>query len=248
MDNKIQNIYDDPYFFECYQKHRKNKEGFNDELEQPAIISLLPNLLNLKVLDIGCGFGDFCRYVIGKGAVNIVGIDPSEKMIHAAKTSTNNVNITFIQSAVEKFESPSAQFDLVVSSLALHYVENFNEVVKKIFSWMKPKGFFIFSVEHPIRTASLEYPEIMKDEHGENYHAVYNYRDEILLHQHWFIDGVQKYHRTISTYINTLIEHGFTIEKVLEPMPDDELIKRINKFSVHKVRPPILIIKARKDI
>lgn len=246
MKNKIQNIYDNPSFYEGYRALRQNKEGFNEQLEQPAIISLLPPLNNLMILDVGCGFGDFARYAIEHGAFKVIGIDPSEKMIAEAKKLTNNSNIHFQQCAIEKYETVLNTFDLVISSLAFHYVDNLNEIIIKIFSWIKPGGYLIFSVEHPIRTASLEYPEIMTDTDGVPFHPVYNYRDEILLHQYWFVENVQKYHRTVSTYINTVIECGFKIEKILEPMPSDKIIRSNINFAAHKIRPPILVLKARK--
>jgi SAM-dependent methyltransferase len=75
--NEIQNIYDNPTFFESYKKLRKNDLGFNNLIEQPILRSLLPALKGKVVMDIGCGFGDFCRYAAAQGASKIKGIDPS---------------------------------------------------------------------------------------------------------------------------------------------------------------------------
>jgi len=70
-----QNIYDDPQFFEGYQKLRDGDTGLNGAVEEPAIRSLLPNLHGLRVLDLGCGFGDFCRFARANGALSVVGVE-----------------------------------------------------------------------------------------------------------------------------------------------------------------------------
>lgn len=250
MTNKInQNIYDDPDFFSGYKQLRQNKEGFNDLIEQPAIHTLLPSLKNKKILDIGCGFGHFARYARANDAANVIAIDPSKNMINEAIKLTHDDQIIYKNVGIENAEENANYFDLIVSSLAFHYVENFQSLIEKISHWLKADGYLIFSVEHPICTA---YPEatIKTDEHGRDFHPIYNYRDEGVFYQHWFVEGVQKYHRHFSTYVNTLLENNFHIEKILEPMPDDKYILQHPQFAIHKIRPPLLIIKARiaKDL
>ena len=134
----------------------------------------------------------------------------------------------------------------MVSSLVFHYVKDYKEIVEKIFNWLKYKGEFIFSVEHPIRTASYTQREIKQDDLGRDFYAIYNYRDENDIKHKWFVEDIQKYHRRISTYMNVLIECGFTIKNVLEPMPSDEDVKQYSKFYSHRISPPVLIIKAKK--
>lgn len=242
---KIQNIYDNDDFFQGYKAIRENDQGFNHLIEQPAIMSLLPELKDKVILEIGCGFGNFARYAIEQGAASVFAVDPSANMLAEAKKNGQHAKITFRQTAVEDLECESSSFDLVVSSLAFHYVEDFDLLIKKIAAWLKPQGQLIFSVEHPICTA---YPAaaIKTDEEGVLFHPVYNYRDETMFEQNWLVDGVQKYHRTVSTYINTLLTNGFSLEHILEPMPDDALIAKRSEFSLHKIRPPLLLIRGRK--
>jgi len=241
---EIQNIYDNKTFFESYKKLRQNNQGFNS-FEQSAIHELLPNFKNKNILDIGCGFGEFCRYARSNGAIKVLGIDPSINMIQEAINLTSDNAINYQQVSIEHFQNPVNEFDLIVSSLAFHYVEDFNSIIKKISNWLIQNGILIFSVEHPICTS---YPDakLKIDETGQKFHPIYNYRDEKAVYQNWFIEGVKKFHRQTSTYINTLIDAGFTIIRVVEPMPTDELINDRIDFSVHKIRPPLLIIKAIK--
>ena len=241
-----QNIYDNSVFFEHYKKLREDEFGLNNLIEQPTIYSLLPEVKNKSILDIGCGFGNFCRYVRSQGAAAVLGVDPSTNMLTIAKQLTDDPFITFQQAPIETFNHTPESFDVIVSSAALHYIEDFSSVVKKIVSWLKPQGTFIFSVEHPICT-SYSTMIVEKDQHGEKFYPIYNYRDEKMYEQSWYGESVIKYHRTLSTYMNTLLDHSLTIAKVMEPMPTDEFLKKYPKLTSNKIRPPLLVIKSIKN-
>lgn len=81
-----QNIYDNEIFYEGYKKIRDNENNANNLFEIPALTSLLPELKDKRILDLGCGFGEHCIMFIEKGAASVVGIDISEKMLEVAKT------------------------------------------------------------------------------------------------------------------------------------------------------------------
>jgi ubiquinone/menaquinone biosynthesis C-methylase UbiE len=240
----IQNVYDNPTFFEGYKQLRQGDQGFNNQLEQPAIRSLLPEVKGKTALDIGCGFGDFCYFLSTQGIKEVIGLDPSEKMITEAKQLHSNDRITYQCCSAESAVVEANQFDFVFSSLALHYIEDYAAIVRKVAKCLKPQGYFLFSVEHPVCTAN-PFAKIKIDENSTEFFPVYNYRDEQQFHQTWFIEGVQKYHRTISTYVNTLLQNCFSLCALLEPMPTDEMIEKRPAFAVHKIRPPLLIIKAQ---
>ena len=91
-----QNIYDNEIFFEGYKKIRDNKINANNLFEIPALFSMLPDLKNKRVLDLGCGFGEHCKRFFDCGAKKVVGIDISEKMLEVASI---NVNIKMYKSS-----------------------------------------------------------------------------------------------------------------------------------------------------
>ncbi len=237
----IQNIYDNPDFFAGYSALRNNEQGFNAVLEQPAIRALLPPLKGLDILDIGCGFGDFCRYAREEGAVSVLGIDVSEKMLAVAQEKTQDVAIEYQCVPIEKFTT-SKTFDVIVSSLTFHYVEDYVALCQKLYSWLNSNGTLVFSVEHPICTAYSSGVHITQ----ADIWPIKNYRDEQQFLQTWFVEGVVKYHRTLQTYLNTLLETGFTLQKVLEPMPTDAQIEQQSRLAIHKTRSPLLVVKAAK--
>src|SRR6266849_482189 len=136
-----QNIYDDPSFFEGYEKLRRMASGLNEVLEQPALRSMLPESLEgMRILDLGCGFGDFARKARREGARAVVGIDISLRMLERAIALTNDPAIEYRRSSIEQLEPDDAPFDAVVSSLAMHYVEDYCGAVRRIARLLKAGG------------------------------------------------------------------------------------------------------------
>src|ERR1051326_4197513 len=117
-----QNKYDDPAFFTNYSKMARSIDGLEAAGEWPAFRALLPTLHEKNVLDLGCGFGWHCRYAREQHARSVVGVDLSEKMIARARERTNDAAIKYIRLAIEDINFPAGEFDVVLSSLALHYV------------------------------------------------------------------------------------------------------------------------------
>ena len=89
-----QNIYDNEEFFANYSRLRRSIEGLDGAPEWPALRALLPELPGSRVLDLGCGFGWFCRWVRQQGAVHVLGIDISEKMLARARATIEDSAIT----------------------------------------------------------------------------------------------------------------------------------------------------------
>ena len=127
-----QNIFDNEVFFEGYKKIRDNEVNANNLFEIPALRSLLPDLKGKRILDLGCGFGEHCVEFVAKGAEKVVGIDISEKMLEVAKKENSDPGITYILMPMEDIGSINEKFDVVISSLAFHYIEDFAGVVKNM--------------------------------------------------------------------------------------------------------------------
>ncbi|OSQ39460.1 class I SAM-dependent methyltransferase [Thalassospira mesophila] len=245
----IQNIYDDPTFYEGYRMLRQTGSGLNDVLEQPALRSLLPeNLTELDILDLGCGFGDFARYARDQKARCAIGMDVSAKMLASARQMTNDDAIVFEQGTIENLAATSfanRSFDLIVSSLALHYVANYRTAITAIANLLKPGGRLVFSVEHPICTALAAQRWHQDDAGNDLFWPVDNYREEGPRHTSWFSKDVIKYHRTVETYVNDLLDTGLQLNRLLEPEP--ATAARNAKWENHRRRPPFLLLAAQKS-
>src|SRR5919197_4004740 len=200
-----QNVYDDPDFFEGYSRLLRSREGLAGAPEWPVLRSMLPPLEGLRVLDLGCGFGAFARWAREMGAESVLGVDLSEKMLARARAQTRTPGVTYYLADIENLELPDAAFDLVYSSLTLHYIEDFGAVCVTIRRLLLPGGRLVFSVEHPIFTAPSD-PGWRTDTGGSKVWPINDYLLEGRRVTDWITRGVVKYHRTVASYVNSLLE------------------------------------------
>jgi 2-polyprenyl-3-methyl-5-hydroxy-6-metoxy-1,4-benzoquinol methylase len=241
-----QNKYDDPSFFAKYSQMPRSVRGLTSAGEWPAFRALLPNLRDKRLLDLGCGFGWHCRYAREQGARFVVGVDLSGKMLARAKAHAADSAVEYRQCAIEDIDFHPGQFEVVISSLALHYVGHLNAVCRNISRWLTPGGVFVFSVEHPVFTA-IAAQQWCLGPAGERLHwPVDDYQHEGSRHTKWMADDVIKYHRTAATYVNTIIDSGFYIAKLLEPAPTAEMLVARPEWSDECRRPMFLLISAVK--
>ena len=241
-----QNKYDEVKFFDKYSQMDRSTGGLESAGEWHILKTMLPSFEGRRVLDIGCGFGWHCRYAAEKGAKTVLGIDISEKMLERAQDLTQQSNIKYECVAMEDVDFKSDSFDVVLSSLAIHYVKDFNEICRKIYDSLAPGGDFIFSCEHPIFTASGE-QDWYYGGNGELLHwPVDEYQSEGIRQTSFLGEDVIKYHRTVETYLNTLIRNGFMITRISEPIPPQEMIDQNPYFKNELRRPMFLMIAAKK--
>ncbi len=243
-----QNIYDNETFFTEYRKLREREVNANNLFELPSLFSLLPTLEGRKILDLGCGSGERCMDYINKGAAKVTGVDISEKMLAAARSENSDPRITYLNMAMEDIGSLDESYDLVISSLAFHYVEDFGGVVENVYRLLDDGGIFIFSQEHPLATCySGKGDRWTRDENGVKLHVnIENYCVERRTDSTWFVEGVQRYHRTFSTIVNTLADAGFRILKMVEPVPTEELLEKYPEYYDLFHKPDFLFVKAVK--
>lgn len=241
-----ENKYDQQSFFEQYSQMNRSKEGLTAAGEWETLKGILPDLKNKRVLDLGCGYGWHCIYAMEQGAASAVGVDISTKMLEVARSKTQFEQVEYICSAIEDMEVSAESFDLVLSSLAFHYVADFDVVLKKVHHCLKQGGSFVFSVEHPIFTA-YGTQEWYRDQNGEILHfPVDNYFHEGKRVANFLGEDVVKYHKTLTTYINGLLCNGFEINQVVEPKPSQQMIELNAGMDDELRRPMMLIISATK--
>ena len=243
-----QNIYDNETFFAGYKRIRENTQNANDLFETPALFSLLPDLKGKTVLDLGCGYGDHCREFVRMGAERVVGIDISRKMLEVAERANAHPAIRYRNLPMERIHELTGSYDMVVSSLAVHYVEDFRGLAQNVFSLLKDGGCFVFSQENPINTCFSGTDRWTRDEKGNKLYAnLAGYSTDGERVSRWFVEGVKKYHRTFSSLVNTLVETGFVIEKMIEPVPSPEMLETYPEHADLLHKPDFLLIKVRKN-
>jgi ubiquinone/menaquinone biosynthesis C-methylase UbiE len=239
-----QNIYDDQGFAE-YSRLPRSVEGLAAAPEWPSLRAMLPDLRGKRVVDLGCGFGWFCRWARENGASHVLGIDVSEKMLARAKDETRDAAITYVRADMEHLELPAASFDVAYSSLAFHYIEDFRALAAHVHRALVDGGRLVFSVEHPLYTAPSQ-PKFVRDSAGGATWPLDGYLDEGPRSTDWLAKGVIKQHRTIASYINALVDARFAISHVEEWGPTSEHIAAHPDWADDHQRPPFLLVSARR--
>lgn len=242
-----ENKYDEASFFANYSVMPRSTGGLEAAGEWQEFRSLLPELQGQRVLDLGCGFGWHCRYAREQGAASVLGIDLSANMLERARVMTEDPGIEYRQLAMEDAAFAADQFDTVLSSLAIHYIEDFGSLCRQVEHCLKPGGAFVFSVEHPILTA-LAAQDWHYGPEGEKQHwPVDNYHLEGLRRAHFLGHEVAKYHRTTATYINTLIDSGFVLKHISELQPTPQMLAQNPAWQEETRRPMFLLMSAVKN-
>lgn len=240
-----ENKYDDLNFFKKYSQMERSQKGLLGAGEWYALKEMLPSFQNTTVLDLGCGYGWHCKYAKQQGAKQVIGIDISTNMLEVANRINADEHITYQCCAMEDLVFPDNTFDIVFSSLAFHYVEDIQPVFANISQWLKKNGSFVFSVEHPVFTAKGDQDWYYDTDGSIMHFPVDNYyyegkRDALFLEEH-----IIKYHRTLTTYLSTLLNNDFIIEQVVEPMPDSSMLDIPGMLDEMR-RPMMLLISCKR--
>jgi SAM-dependent methyltransferase len=219
--------------------------GLAGAAEWPVIQQLLPDLEGKRIVDLGCGFGWFCRFALEQGAAKVLGVDISEKMLSRARDMSPSA-IEYRRADLETLTLPESSYDLVYSSLVLHYLEHLAAVFAVVHRALVSAGDFVFSMEHPIYMAP-EHPGWLLSEPGTRIWPVSHYAEEGRRTTNWLTSGVVKYHRMLATTLNMLIRSGFILCQMEEFAPTQEQIAAHPALAEERHRPMFLIVKARRD-
>ena len=147
-----------------------------------------------------------------------------------------------------RLDNPKFLYLTIYSSLAFHYIKDFDAFAKEMYSVLNNGGQLLFSQEHPIITATIDgNGHFNKNLKGKRVSYTFsNYNEPGERKVHWYVDGVIKYHRTFSDVINALAKAGFVIEEVCEPTPEEWAIEKLPTIVKKYIKPNFLIVKARK--
>jgi len=240
MVKEVRKIYDK--LAKRYHKITAN-HFFNAYLEVPATTSLLKNVKNKKVLDLGCGTGRHTVILKRRGA-KVWGIDLSPKMIEIAKSEIKDVD--FKIGSVYRLPYKSNFFDIVVAGLVIGYFKNLDKAFKEVYRVLKNNGIFVFSLTNPLL-------EVSKHEKGESrrlYRKFKNYFKEGKMYVKWptFRVKIPFYHRTFQSLIRTIIRNKFVIEDFVDAKPVKEG-KKVNPeaYEAYSKIPHFCVFKVRKS-
>ncbi len=210
---------------------------YNAHYERPTMLSMLPDLKGKSVLDLGCGPGVYAEFFVDSGA-EVTAYDLSPQMIDILNDKFGSVvkcNCADISYGIPSEKDLS--FDIVVSSLAIHYIEDLSFLFRDVARVLKNDGYFCFSTHHPM----VDY---LSSPSG-------NYYSRELLKQAWNTIGqpvpVQFYRRSLTELFGVISSSGMCVTSLSEGAPS-EVLKEIapDSFEHLSRKPAFLFIECRK--
>ena len=234
------NEYDDPKFFGQYAQMPRSRQGLSAAGEWSQLKGLFPDMRGRSVLDLGCGYGWHCRYALEQGAARVLGLDISENMLDEAG-KRGGEGIEYRLCGIEDYEYPQEEWDLAVSNLALHYIGDLDTVYEKVYRTLRPKGVFLFNIEHPVFTAGVGQDWIYSPK-GEPLYGYFTPGERVT---NFLGCKVKKQHHTLTQILNCLIGRGFRITAVEEAKPPEEMLSEPGMRDELR-RPMMLLVRAEK--
>ena len=231
----------EPVALPCYEQMAEeyaaavDTKPYNAYYERPAVLSLLPPVAGLEVLDVGCGSGWYAEYLVEQGAT-VTAIDVSPKMVAFTQARLGGRAGVLQADLGQPLDfAADAAFDLVLCPLVLHYVERWEPMCAEFHRVLKQNGTLLFSTHHPCMDFRLF--------ETESYFPTELFEDE------WSTGKVRFFRRPLTAMIDALAQSGFVVERILEPQPTDAFRsvdpEGYERLSTH---PWFLIIRARRDL
>lgn len=210
---------------------------YNSLYDRPSLLSMLPSLDGLTVLDMGCGSGIYAKELLKIGAC-VTAIDSSSEMVDIVKSDLGEKLKVYVQDLDNGLPlEKSNTFDLVISPLVIHYIKDLQKLFIEVARVLKPGGSFIFSTHHP-----------MVDFEGSNSG---NYFETELLTQLWNTTGsnveVKFYRRPMTELFLAIEKSGMSVISLNEGAPDKKM-KTVSEKTFQKLStsPAFIFLKCRK--
>ncbi|MFE7324767.1 class I SAM-dependent methyltransferase [Streptomyces sp. NPDC057565] len=181
----------------------------NAHTDRPAMLKLAGDVGGLRVLDVGCGAGHYAAELRDRGAAELVGVEGSETLLHAARERLGDG----VELHRHDLEEPltflkDASFDLAVMALVYHYVEAREQLLAELRRVLRPGGTLLVSNTHPAGEWAWFGGSYFADERVEAPVAgrfTMSYR-----------------RMTLERFLGELLGAGFVLEQLVEPRAMEE--------------------------
>ena len=180
----------------------------NGYYARPAILDLAGDVTGRRILDVGCGSGPITGALRDRGAI-VTGMDSSAKMLELARRRLGGDADLQAADLGGPLPFRDAEFDDVIVSLVLHYLEDWTAPLAELRRVLTPGGRLIVSVNHPL-LFPLSRP-------GSGYFATtrwsdeYNFAGQSAVLTYW--------HRPLHAMTDAFTAAGFRINVISEPSP-----------------------------
>ena len=217
---------------EAFDRFTSAADSFSDNVERPAIELLIGSVKGQRVLELGCGSGPYSVWLAERGA-KVVGLDLSLTMISLAQERAKKQNLEAdfrVADIRDPLPFKDADFDLIFSATALHYVDDLGATIREVARVMKPRGCLVASVLHPMSTARFPLADAEDVEGPDPWEGWYFGSPNRCIETPWLAFGdvssegrrIFCHHHTVSDYFCAASSADLTITDLLEPSPPPE--------------------------
>ena len=181
---------------------------FNAYYARPEMLRLAGDVSGRRILDAGCGSGPLAA-ALADGGAEVTGFDSSAAMVDLARQRLGPDADLHVADLAAPLDLPDAEYDDVVASLVLHYLQDWSGPLGELRRVLKPGGRLIVSVNHPAAYA-IVYPDA-------DYFALTRYSED------YEFDGqtvwLTFWHRPLHAMADSFAAAGFRITTISEPPP-----------------------------
>lgn len=241
------------------QLSRAGYDTYRDAFNTPAFLAMLPDVAQLAGLDIGCGEGYNTRLLAQRGA-RMTAIDVAQFVQYARQTEEQSpLGIRYLFASAVELPFPDKSFDFATAFMSLMDIPETERVIAEAYRVLREGGFLQFSIAHPCY--DTPHRRNLRDAGGRTYafeigDYFRNLQGDVL---EWLFSaappeatqGLPKFKtprftRTLSQWLNLLIETGFVLERIGEPRPSDEVARKYPNVQDAQVVAYFLHVRARK--
>ncbi len=239
---------------------RQGWDVYRDKLNTPAFLAMLPATDGRSGLDIGCGEGHNTRLLAARGA-KMIGVDIAPAFLEAAYETEreNPLGIRYALGSGQDLPFASGQFDFTTAFMSLMDMPEPEAALREAFRVLRPGGFLQFSISHPCY--STPHRRQLKNESGQPYAVEvgrYFERFDGELERWTFsaapketrsaypVFEIPRFNRTLSEWLNGILDAGFTLERTAEPHADEETARRIPHIADTRIVAYFLHVLCRK--
>lgn len=239
---------------------RQGWDVYRDALNTPAFLAMLPGVDGRLGLDIGCGEGHNTRLLAARGA-RMAGVDIAPAFLESAWAAEreNPMGIRYLIGNGQDLPFASGSFDFATAFMSLMDMPEPGAVLHEAWRVLRSGGFLQFSITHPC--FSPPHRRQVRNERGEPYAVeLGRYFDRIDGEiERWTFSAapqearsghplfeIPRFHRTLSEWLNAVVDAGFTVERMAEPHADEDTARRVPHIADTRVVAYFLHVRCRK--
>lgn len=183
----------------------------NAYYERPAALDLVGDVQGKRILDAGCGSGPLAAELVARGA-DVTGFDGSPAMIDLARRRLGGTVPLTVHDLAEPLPYEDESYDVVVASLVLHYLEDWDGPLAELRRVLRPGGRLVASVNHPFAQV-LNAPE-------DDYFRTRLYSEDVELNGQ--TTELTFWHRPLREVVRAVTDAGLDLRVLDEPGPSED--------------------------